>query len=204
MFTAAVEHGLLASSPMQNLRLPKAKSTPRSNFTRDEEEHFVEQAKQSQYWLIFAAMLYEGLRPGEAKALRPCDIKEKYIEVGQALNDFGEVDTTKTCNVRLVPIFDQFAQLADQYRGQSTSLIFPKADKHTANDDYREICKALGIDKVMYTLRHTFATRCAEASISAKQVQLWMGHSDVETTLKYYTHISKEFEMANIESKSKS
>ncbi len=201
MFTCAIEHNLIKISPMAGLKLKKAKSKPRNNFYPDEEERFVQLAQKSEYWLIYALMLYEGLRPGEAKGIRPCDIKADYIEVSQAINDYGDVDSTKTGNIRSVPIFAQFRQLADKYRGNSDKTIFLNANKHTGNDEYRQLTKEAHIDKVMYCLRHTFATRCAEANISAKQVQLWMGHSDIETTLNYYTHISKEFEAENIKLK---
>ena len=58
--------------------------------------------------------------------------------------------------------------------------------------------KALGMDYNMYTLRHTFATNCARAGVVTKQVSLWMGHTDVSMTLRYYTNISESFEAANV------
>ena len=53
----------------------------------------------------------------------------------------------------------------------------------------------------MYALRHTFATRCAEAEIIPSQISIWMGHSDVKTTMQYYVNISPAFERENVEKK---
>ena len=37
----------------------------------------------------------------------------------------------------------------------------------------------------------TYATRAAEIGVNPKILQLLLGHSEISTTLKYYTHISK-------------
>lgn len=128
-------------------------------------------------------MLYEGLRTSEAKALAPRDIYEDYIEVRHSIDDFGNLIPAKTNKIRRVPIFSEFKEFADKHRGSSEIPIPGKVNKHTAVKEYREICRATGITKNMYCLRHTFATRCEEAGISSKQTALWLGHSSINTTL---------------------
>ena len=41
-----------------------------------------------------------------------------------------------------------------------------------------------------HNLRHTYATILAESGISPRYVQEMLGHSKLEFTLKYYTHIT--------------
>ena len=41
-----------------------------------------------------------------------------------------------------------------------------------------------------HNLRHTYATILAENGISPRYVQEMLGHSKLEFTLKYYTHIT--------------
>ena len=41
-----------------------------------------------------------------------------------------------------------------------------------------------------HNLRHTYATILAESVISPRYVQEMLGHSKLEFTLKYYTHIT--------------
>lgn len=47
--------------------------------------------------------------------------------------------------------------------------------------------------------RHTYATLAFEASLSVKQVQLQLGHKDIQTTLDIYTAVTKrqKSEIAN-------
>lgn len=54
----------------------------------------------------------------------------------------------------------------------------------------------------MHTLRHTFATRCAESGMSAKILQTILGHSDISMTMNRYVHGTedqKQIEMKSIE-----
>ena len=204
IFRTAVEYGVIERSPMTGVKPPKKVITERPAFLREEEQRFVEEAKKSDVWIIFALMLYEGLRSGEARAFRPCDIKQDRIEVAQAMNDKGVIGPTKTGRKRYVPIFEDFKELADKYRGESTEPIFGTVNKHLAQKEYLDIVKKLGLQHLnMYALRHTFATRCAEAGIIPNQISLWMGHSDLKTTMQYYVSISPDFERENVERKDK-
>ena len=138
----------------------KKVTNPHEAFEKDEEERFVAKAKESPCALLFMLMLYEGLRTSEAKAICPADIKADYILVNKSIDDLGNFTPTKTCNVRKVPIFEQFKPWADKYRGENKTPCLGKVNKHTGVKEYREICDSLGITKNMYCLRHTFATRC--------------------------------------------
>lgn len=201
IFKTALRRELIQKNPMDKISAPKYKATERYAFTREEEEQFVALAKSYDCAVIFWLMLYEGLRTSEAKALAPCDIYDDYIEVRHSIDDYGNLIPTKTSKIRRVPIFSEFKKFADRYRGSSKAPILGKVNKHTAVKEYSEICRACGISKNMYCLRHTFATRCEEAGISSKQTALWLGHSSINTTLNYYININKEFEVENVEIK---
>lgn len=43
-----------------------------------------------------------------------------------------------------------------------------------------------------HALRHTFATRCFEAGMEAKSVQMFLGHSSISITLDLYTHVTDD------------
>lgn len=197
MLRRAYNTEVIKKNPLLAVDSPKYRAKERTALEPEEQQRFISEAQSSEYWAIYALMLFEGLRTGEAKAIRPCDIKKDCIIVGYSINDVGEVTDTKTGNVRRVPIFAPFRPIADKLRGSSTELLF-RPNKHTANDEYREIMRRLGLSYNMYALRHTFATNCARAGISPKQVQLWLGHTDVKMTLKYYTNISSSFEAENV------
>ena len=40
-----------------------------------------------------------------------------------------------------------------------------------------------------HMLRHTFCTRCAEAGLDIKVLQMIMGHSDISITMNIYNHV---------------
>lgn len=201
IFTQAVNYDYITTSPMQKISKVTDKNKPREAFDKEEETKFEKAFVNSSCSLIFALMLYEGLRTSEAKAICPADIKTDYIIVNKSIDDIGNFIPTKTNNSRKVPIFEKFKPWADKYRGENKTPCLGKVNKHTGVKEYREICKSIGITKNMYCLRHTFATRCEEAGISVKQTAQWLGHSNIKTTLENYVTISNQFEKMNIELK---
>ena len=44
----------------------------------------------------------------------------------------------------------------------------------------------------MHTLRHTFATRAIEAGMKPKTLQEILGHSNINTTMNLYVHITED------------
>lgn len=198
IFRKAVQYDKVERSVMDKVTVPKYKAEPRPAFTREEERSFVSEAVKYDCAVMWFAMLYEGLRTSEAKALAPCDILADRIVVRHSLDGDGNLVSTKTNTVRTVPIFDEFKPYADKYRGDSQTPILGKVNKHTGLREYKAIQKATGITKDAYSLRHTFVTRCAEAGISPKQIAQWAGHSDITTTLTTYTNINSEFERENV------
>lgn len=198
IFRNAVMYDKVERSIMEKVSAPVYRPNARPAFTRDEERRFVAEAVKYDCAVMWFAMLYEGLRPGEAKALAPCDILDDRIVVRHSIDDNGNLKDTKTHTVRSVPIFAEFKPYADKYRGTSKTPILGKVNKHTGVKEYNEIMKTTGIEKDSYSLRHTFITRCAEAGLNPKQAAMWAGHANISTTLTTYTNPNDEFEQENI------
>ena len=87
--------------------------------------------------------------------------------------------------------------------------IFLRPDGKPANNTELDIelytvCKKNGLSKIsMHILRHTFATRCAEAGMIPKTLQMILGHSNIATTMNIYVHATedqKKKEMDMVES----
>lgn len=54
-------------------------------------------------------------------------------------------------------------------------------------------CDKIGIPRFsMHVLRHTFATRCIEAGMKPKTLQMILGHSNIGITMNLYVHITNE------------
>lgn len=60
------------------------------------------------------------------------------------------------------------------------------------SDHFGVMLKKMGIRKVRYhDMRHTFATHMLQLSkVSLALVQQWLGHATIDTTIKYYGHLT--------------
>ena len=64
----------------------------------------------------------------------------------------------------------------------------------------KKICDKYGVEfrTTAHCLRHTYATILYEASIDELTACKLMGHADIKTTMKIYTHLREEHEARNI------
>lgn len=76
--------------------------------------------------------------------------------------------------------------LIDGYEGNRIYANYAKRD-------FKELSAALGFeDYTPYDLRHTFATQAQRDGIDPQILRRQLGHADLATTDKYYTHLDAE------------
>lgn len=74
-------------------------------------------------------------------------------------------------------------RLIDGYQGNRVYKNFYKRD-------FKELMEELGItNKVPYDCRHTFSTLAVRKGVSPNILARMMGHTDIKTTDKHYTHL---------------
>ncbi|MCM1042634.1 MAG: site-specific integrase [Corallococcus sp.] len=192
--TKAVKNKLITSNLFDGVTLPKRTKKQSIALTHEEERLFVAECRERPQGDLFLFCLYQGLRLGEALALTYSDIdfNKKTITVNKSLDGFGNVTTPKTAtSTRTLPLFNRAAKLLSK-TGQGNIFVFRRK---TYQNTMLKICEKLNLQNVsVHTLRHTFATRCAEAGVAVKVVQKWLGHSTLEMTLNTYTHVNADFE----------
>lgn len=157
---------------------------------------------------FFMTLLYAGLRHSELAQLEWDDIEldsePKQIKI---IND--ETFKTKTKKNRNVPILKELEPYLVEWRKISgkNKLVFPNHNgkiRPSTDSSFRRawgnIVKTMGMEgnAVPYMLRHTFATKMLESGLSAPQLMRLMGHKNFETTLKYASHVSEDYEISNI------
>ncbi len=191
--TKAVKNKLITENPFDAVEIKREKRAEKRALTVDEEHRLVEACKSCKEGLLFLLCLYQGLRLGEALALTYDDIdfSNRTITISKSLTDRNQLKCTKTGEKRTMPLFSQTAQLLDR-AGSGNVCIYSRP---VYQRKIIELCKTLNITGIStHSLRHTFATRCAERGVTAKTVQQWLGHKTLEMTLNVYTHVSAEFE----------
>ncbi|MEA2382987.1 MAG: integrase [Solirubrobacteraceae bacterium] len=145
---------------------------------------------------IFLTAAFTGLRQGELVALRwrDVDFASSYIRVTASYTN-GELSTPKSGKVRSVPMAHEVAEALARLarRGPHTTdddLVFlglagRHLDASALLRRYRSALRAAGLRPLRFhDLRHTFGTRVI-GQTDIRRVQEWMGHADVQTTMRY-------------------
>lgn len=104
-------------------------------------------------------------------------------------NNLITVRGTKTekSEKRVIECTREFLTMLHKYL---ESNIFPSTD--VISRAFNNMCKQIGIENAnLHRLRHTFATNHYVLGTKAKQIQDWLGHESIETTMNIYTDLDK-------------
>jgi integrase len=145
---------------------------------------------------IYATAAFAGLRMGELRALqwRDVDFPRSVIRVRASYAE-GELSVPKSGKVRSVPMVDEVGQRLARLSERrwfvgDDDLVFGEVDGRRLNDDrlrrrYDGALKAGGLRRLRFhDLRHTFGS-LAITRADIVEVQAWMGHADIQTTMRY-------------------
>jgi integrase len=145
---------------------------------------------------IFLTAAFTGLRMGELLALRwrDVDFPGSVIRV-RASYYAGALTTPKSGKVRAVPmapdVASALAQLGrrDDWVGDDDLVFTGETGSYLDGSALRRRYKAALAAAALrplrfHDLRHTFGTRMI-AKADVRRVQEWMGHADIQTTMKY-------------------
>ena len=95
-----------------------------------------------------------------------------------------------------MPLYDELKELLHTLRSESRGEHIFDMSLTAIQKEVVKIQQKLSFPFSLHILRHTFATNCVERGVNIKVVQKWLGHKDLSTTEKIYTHISTAFEQA--------
>lgn len=165
-------------------------------FSPEEVWALVRAAGSQQDGAIFLTAAFTGLRMGELLALRwrDFDFAGATIRV-RGSYAAGHLTTPKSGRVRAVPMApDVAAALAQLGRREDwvgdDDLVFAGEfgrylDGSALRRRYKEVLSRAGLRPLRFhDLRHTFGTRMI-AKADIRRVQEWMGHADIQTTMRY-------------------
>jgi integrase len=165
-------------------------------FSPEEVWALVRAAGSEQDGAIYLTAAFTGLRMGELLALRwrDVDFAGATIRV-RGSYAAGHLTTPKSGKVRAVPMAPDVAGTLAQLgrRGNwvgDDDLVFAGElgsylDGSALRRRYKEALTRAGLRPLRFhDLRHTFGTRMI-AKADIRRVQEWMGHADIQTTMRY-------------------
>lgn len=218
IFGTAAKNRLILSNPAEYLILPNsAEPKLRRSLTAKERDFLLHVAQTHRGGLFVKIMLYCGLRPGEVAALqwRNVDFDKKLIKVDSALKKNGTIGEPKSkAGYRSVPIpalllselasckrkpFDFVCtqKNGNIHTGTTIKLMWKNIKREMdilmGAKLFRNkiIVSMLADDLYLYNLRHTYCTDLQSAGVPINLAKELMGHSDISTTSKIYTHSSE-------------
>ena len=184
-------------------------------------EKFITTSREySERWPIYIVMLWTGLRIGEAAGLRWCDIdfNTNMITVDHSLSYYGDdklqnnrfvISSPKTSNsirkVYMVPKVRQafLAQKTILVRNHELAGIVKKCNKKVlerwSKEEHDDGDEPITLPHMTaHWLRHTFATRCCEADINPKALQMILGHSTYQLTMDIYAEANDDMKKSQL------
>ena len=186
----AVDAGHIGENPCRRVRRFKEDNARVRFLSDDEESRLMKQIGEREPLrsvVIFA--LNTGLRRGEIFSLR-------WSEVDWSRN-FIHVTNTKTGRSRIVPLNERTRAVLQQ-RQQKSQSEFVFVSRRTGTrlrnlrNGFGKACEDAKVTNFhFHDLRHTFASRLAEAGVDAFTIAELLGHSTLEMT-KRYTHATDE------------
>lgn len=184
-FRFAVRMKWTAVNPVRLVGIPSDKDAIRDKVitTAEERAYFGAARRHPLLYDFTRLILLTGLRPDEALSLTGADLNPTARTI--------TIRKGKTRHARrtlaLVP--EAFEILSRRAQASGGRYLFPgrRPGAHAAKP-YRAhaaACHAAGVRFVMYSLRHTFATRLAEAGVPVPVLAAVLGHSGLRCVHRY-------------------
>jgi integrase len=186
----------LHANPAAVLERPRVRNAKTIEVYSPEEVWALARAADDQDAATFIVAAFCGLRIGELLALRwrEVDFTARVVRVRASYTQH-RVDTPKSSSMRAVPMADPVARVLDQLSQRENfvgdgDLVFPNEAGDHQNPKrlrirYRDAQSAAGLRALTFhDLRHTFGTLAINRA-DPVSVQHWMGHANLQTTMRY-------------------
>jgi integrase len=187
----------LPYNPVAGIEKPRSAAKTTIDVFSPEEVHALVRAAECEVdAAIFLIAAFTGLRQGELVALRWRDVEfgGAYVRVTASYSQ-GQLTTPKSGKVRSVPMAPEVAGALARL-GQSRQhvgegdLVFERVpgsylDASALLRRYKAALKRAGLRPLRFhDLCHTFGTSVI-VKADIRRVQEWMGHANVQTTMRY-------------------
>ena len=140
---------------------------------------------------FFSWSVETGMRPSESRGLHKSDTRHM-----EGIGWITDLHKTKNGDQRSIPL-TKVARAALDTR-QEYAYPWAAFTEEVIRKEWAHIRSVLGLDGdwVFYLCRHTCATRLLSKGVNIKVVQSWMGHKDINMTLRYAKLVPSDLAMA--------
>lgn len=210
----AVKVGWIAQNPARYVEYPKEKAFVGSFYTTAEIEKLLEAAKGSTIETPVILATHYGLRRGEILGLRWRDIdftentliiRNTRVRVETEIEKQPKNEASRR-TFPLMPSVKEYllrVQMEQQENARQLGSGFASRGDYVCiwpdgrplgvdylNSALTRLLKKNGLRHIrLHDLRHSTASYLNKLGFSPKEIQVWLGHSDIATTMNIYTHI---------------
>lgn len=204
----AIDDGYIDKNPMPIRRGKKRVTSKRkiAPYTPNTVTRIAD-AFPAKWQILIWIMYYTGLRPSEALGLTydRLDFKAGTITVDRQISRYSDEvfsDTLKTyASYRVIGFPKVLQKLISEHlskfgEGPEGLILQNRSGKIWRYKDaaamFREVLTSIGIrvdGEGLHNLRHTFVSNAIRRGVSAKRIQVWVGHKSITETMDTYGHL---------------
>jgi integrase len=198
IFRKALTQGLIRNNPTEDFKMPKKQQSIEELEKAEEDIVFLEKEELAH----FLKLAYtEGLEMGRNN---PNNHFEKYQLLTPKTK--GSVRTIKidemlTSMLRKHRLKQNEIKLKNRLIYQDNGFIFAREDGHSqlrkvVETRLKRLLKKAEIEKNItpHSFRHTHTSLLIEAGVGIKEIQQPLGHTDINTTMNIYAHMTSNME----------
>ncbi|WQV93819.1 site-specific integrase [Helicobacter pylori] len=190
--------GFIEKSPYFAITLKNAKEAKAIEpFSLEEVKTIIGNTQSLRLKAFLMVAFFTGMRTGEQLALtwEDIDFNEKKIVINKSLNELGQITTPKNKpSIREVDLLEPVGKILKELQASEPAnkkFVFISMPKRSTmfQRAFRSLLRALNLkDRKLYTTRHTFASLMLSQGEEAMWVSKTLGHKDLNTTYKTYSH----------------
>ncbi len=175
IFQYAYDNDVITKNPVNLVKISMHQRQTGTAIPFEIEKDFIQKIAGHKYELNFLVLLYTGCRP--------CELSSMRFEKDGFITFQNRKQKNNKVAFKDIPI---------------TPMLAPYIERIKENLPLRENCALAKIfSKLtgykMYSLRHTFATRCQTCGVPQEVVGRWLGHAGNVLTDTVYTHFPPAF-----------
>lgn len=187
----AKDEGIVQANHSENITIAAKQKTTKHPFTEEQIEAI--QASTLPAAQITIILIATGCRPNELFSATVGNCAEDYF-IGGSKTDAGRNRVIAVSPIGLSAyqsLLESAKQsggslLIDGYEGSRTSANFAKRD-------FKALMEEIGSpDMTPYNCRHTFITTAVRSGVRPEILERMVGHANISTTDKHYTHLDKD------------